>query len=342
MRVRSLEPGLFRLLRPLVPGEAARTSLDIIAEHQRTGRTISLGKLADHARCDERNARIHLKSIEDAIDEKLAQLRLPVEFEYTKRGPGRQIPIDYRAVLHRQWGHSEKFLLGFTTFGPDAAPDVDLCIYRRGSEARSYACGGVELALPVSGLLQARGVRVNHLHQIEDIWLAQRPAIVICDTEQAQALDRPMFVDARPEPARVEQSTGRALRYEDLLVTRFMNSSSPPQPILVIEYRDDFAPLGMKCLLLRNEGAKAVWHQLQLWDDVLPPAQYQIKIRFELIDRKNDLNNLGDPQVIRPYHFDLPSPEEPVLMMPPAREGPSTPKRRRAKGGSGASLKSTT
>ncbi|MBM3737080.1 MAG: hypothetical protein FJW39_14960 [Acidobacteria bacterium] len=327
-RLSSFEPYLFGRLRERVSGEAARDTLTAIQEAQQNAQTLSIGQLADLVGCDERNVRLHLNAIETAIDQ-MASDRLPVRFAYEKRGPGKQVQIEYRAILNEQWGHCEKLLIGFTPFGPTPVHEIDLRTLRLASHPKHYAAGAADLASTVASLLQEKGVRVYRHHDIGRPWLNQRPTILIGDTSAMAGFKRPswaMPLKAGDEPP---AHTVEILRYADVLVTRFLNASSPQRPVVLVEFNDEFAPLGLVCLLTRNEAMQIVLNQLALPDSMLPPDEYQLRIRFELDAELDELNNLGDPQVIRPFHFDLP-PEEPVIVPPPKR-GPKPPPKRALK-----------
>jgi hypothetical protein len=117
----------------------------------------------------------------------------------------------------------------------------------------------------------------------------------------------PSFAVTKLEPAgSCPPHPKESFVHEQLMLTRFINDSDPPQPVLIVESNDTFAPLGLVTLLQVNDAAREVWSQAGLDDGYLIPDQFQLKIRFEIEKEVNLPNNHGAPTVIRPSHFPRP------------------------------------
>lgn len=309
--VRSFEPALFRLLEKLLEGPAAKAALKAIENAQREPRRageepgkLDIVELARRLGRDQRNVRDQINAIEEAAV-RIAEMRLPAEFDYPERGPGRPVELGLHAIPHRAWGHSEKFLLGFTKFTLARDCPVDLILLRRADQPRHYTASLADLAFELASIIQGSGVVVRRGHELPRVLTHPNPLIVLGSTESLDAskFRRPDF---RRQQRRVAFSRGSdpQFRFEKLSITRFLNRCNPPQPVLAIESSDPVAPAGLITLLGNNEAASQVWPQLRLEEDQLPPEEFEFDIRFEIDDELDAINGTGDPQVLQGYYFD--------------------------------------
>lgn len=314
----SLEPLLFAQLAQRVSGKA-RSTIEAIAKAHKEGTSPTAVDLAVVVECDERNIRNHLNEIEDNI-KALAKSPSVAEFTFEERGPGKKIPIKYTIRLNAACGHSERLLYGFRSFGaekPDGAvlDGVDIYILRRNADPASYSAGSVELANALADSLREPDWQPRVHYRIqdfdEDVWTSTRPVIVLCGTDDLTDVRMPDFASLTSEAvegAKPHEIASR--RYDYVLLTRFINDCG--QPVLLVRSDYRFGHLAFKALIDNNPSAGMIWNQLSLDDEALPPREYQFRFRVEMHAHKNIPAGHGDPQVMRPYHFDPPARPKPV------------------------------
>lgn len=305
---------MFDRLAQKVSGAARRTVDEIRKAHaHRTAPSVFA--LADALECDERSIRTHLTEIEKAIEE-LAAERSLLQFSYQKRASGRKQPVRYELVLHSRNGHSERFLHGFRKLGAESGGGEKegpvIYLLRRGPDDAAYPPGATELVFPLARLLREPGWEPEVAHQIsgfeEQIWTSTRPVIVLCGNRDFAGERMPDFA-FDPPVLELRHESGKR-RYDFVTLIRFVNDMG--QPVLLVRSDGLFGHLAFKVLLDNNVSAGKVFEQLQLADTVLAPAEYQIGIRVDMIPGKNIPSGHGDPQVVRPYHFDPPPARKPV------------------------------
>lgn len=304
---------MFAQLARHVSGKAQATVKAIAKAHKEETSPTAV-ELATDLKCDERNIRLHLNEIEETIG-KLSQSRSVVEFTFHERGPGKRIPLKYTIRLNASCGHSERLLFGFRGFGaekPNGAilDGVDIYILRRQADASSYSAGSVELANALADSLREPGwpARIHYRIQDfdEDVWTSTRPVIVLCGTNDLADVRMPDFASLTTEiveGAKRHEIPSR--RYDYVLLTRFVNDCG--QPVLIVRSDYSFGHLAFKVLIDNNASAGMIWTQLELDDDALAPKEYQFRFRVEMHAHKNIPAGHGDPQVMRPYHFDPPA-----------------------------------
>ncbi len=322
--LRVLEPLLFAQLAQLVSGKA-RSTVEAIAKAHREGTSPTAVDLAVVVDCDERNIRNHLNDLEAGI-KALAGSRSVAEFTFEERGPGKKVPIKYTIRLNAAFGHSERLLFGFRSFGsekPDGAvlDGVDIYILRRNADPASYSAGSVELANALADSLREPDWRPRIHYRIQDfdeeVRTSTRPVIVLCGTEDLPGVRMPDFASLTSESAEgAKPHEIASRRYDYVLLTRFVNDCG--QPVLIIRSDYRFGHLAFKALIDNNASAGMIWNQLALDDDALAPKEYQFRFRVEMHAHKNIPAGHGDPQVMRPYHFSPPARPKPVRPEPGA------------------------